>query len=276
MLVNEGLMAGLFLEPHAPTALSSITVEDASDYLESFETRIPGVVARVLASTVTSSGAMSWPHMRIYEADALTLSTKFLVSSSSHICNAQLFVGSVKAPSCSVVSNVLSNPSRYNAGNFELTTGTVAFSNVGAVATSRLQNPFEALLDYLRKFFVPGYGKELADRLQALANDVVEDYDGAIEISFVSTSNLVSFLQKNVRVRRPSLSATPNGTIVATWHSINQKKMTAHFLDDGNLKFFVSSPNPRHPEQLVRITGVTTADSFFETANLNAYDWIFQ
>ena len=172
-------------------------------------------------------------------------------------------------------ARVVTNPFNYRERRVDMA-DAVAFSNVGEVESVKTREPLAALLDYLEKFFVPGYGPQLASRLRQLAKDIKGDYEGAVELSLASASYLVSFLEKNRRLKRPTLSATPAGTIIAHWREGQEKMVSAHFLPDGRLNFVAAFPNPRHAQQRARVTGTTTSDAFFETARLETYGWVSQ
>jgi len=114
----------------------------------------------------------------------------------------------------------------------------------------------------------------LADRLQQLASLYREETEGREQLSNVSVNNLVSFLEINPAIRRPNIAASPVGNIIAQWRDTKGSLFSAHFLEDGTVKYFSIRSNPKHPDKLARTSGETTSDALFEMANLRSLDWV--
>lgn len=270
---NEDFARALLLAKAAPTALPDIDFDAPPGGLASGSSAcdvvvlVEGTRMKVLTNTSSLTRGDTIERMALIDPQAVG---ETFGSQIQHMC-----VAPIRQFRISSASGVLTNPFNYKERRVDVA-DAVAFSNVGEIATVKAREPFTGLLDYLEKFFVPGYGPQLAARLRQLGEDLKGDYEGAVEISVASASYLVSFLEKNRQVKRPSLSATPTGTIVAHWREGREKLVTAHFLADGRLNFVVAFPNPRHAAQRVRLTGNTTSDAFFETARLENYTWVLR
>lgn len=170
-------------------------------------------------------------------------------------------------------ATALTDPAKYSPHKRDIA-DALAFSNVGDVRDGKTANLFANLLHYLRGFFRSDYGPQLADRLEQLAKDFKEDMEDEEELSNLSISSLVSFLERNPGVKRPNITATPLGNLISQWRLGDNQSFSAHFLENGRVNYFVTFPNPRHPEQRDRATGNTTSDALFESAHLDSFEWL--
>lgn len=135
---------------------------------------------------------------------------------------------------------------------------------------------FRHLVGYLRAFFKPAYGRELANRADELAQLVREDYKGAVELSAMSLYYLIAFLEARPALRRPMLVATPRGQLIGQWNGPEKQKLSIHFSDDGAARSFLLAKNENHPDQLDRSDVSSTADGIFDRAGLINVEWIRQ
>ena len=170
-------------------------------------------------------------------------------------------------------SSLTTNAGLYKARKFESSDAT-AFTNIDVLRAIGRPASLSHSIEYLRKLFRPTFGPLLADRLQQLASLYREETEGREQLSNVSVNNLVSFLEINPAIRRPNIAASPVGNIIAQWRDTKGSLFSAHFLEDGTVKYFSIRSNPKHPDKLARTSGETTSDALFEMANLRSLDWV--
>ena len=108
------------------------------------------------------------------------------------------------------------------------------------------------------------FKKSLADRLNQVAITFAEDYDGA-SIAPSSLEALVDYLESSPNPAHPDVTATPAGDLYAEWRSRSGQRLGIEFLASGVARFLVVRSNPKHPRQVDRMTGTTTADALAET-----------
>lgn len=108
------------------------------------------------------------------------------------------------------------------------------------------------------------YKSRLADRIVHLSAAFAEDYDGRT-LSARSLAGLIDFLESSPSTGYPDLTATPTGDAYAEWHGPQGRRLTIEFLDSGDARYLLFRPNPKHPQRVDRLTGMTTTDALPET-----------
>ena len=100
----------------------------------------------------------------------------------------------------------------------------------------------------------------LRDRIVALQDAYAADYDGK-SLSIDSLAAIIDYLETSPAVPYPDLTVTPDGGMYAEWRGADGKKLAIEFMDQGEVRFLVLWPNPRHPHLTDRLWGRTTADA---------------
>jgi hypothetical protein len=120
------------------------------------------------------------------------------------------------------------------------------------------------------------YRESLANRIVTLLNDAKEEEDLAgVGITADSLRNFYNFIQSHSNLKYPTISLTPEYNIYASWRVGQKQLFSVHFLPKGNTRFVIFKPNDLHPEQQIRISGITTGDILMETvAPYGVWDWI--
>lgn len=150
----------------------------------------------------------------------------------------------------------------------------LAFSNVDGIRDQAGPRVIRHLVHYLRTFFRPSYGRDLAKRIDTLAKTLKEDYGESAEISTMSLYYLIAFLETHLDVRRPALAASPNGCLIANWRESGSRRLSIEFMASGAVRYFLVEPNSDHPDVIERHVGNSTADSVFERINLARLGWL--
>lgn len=119
------------------------------------------------------------------------------------------------------------------------------------------------------------YRETLASTLVTLFNDAKEEEPTIPGISPASLSNFYSFLQLHPNIKYPAISLTPDHDVYVSWRGKENRVLSLHFISDSDVSFVVFTPNDKHPERRIRISGITTTDVLMETlAPFSIWDWI--
>jgi hypothetical protein len=151
-----------------------------------------------------------------------------------------------------------------------------AFSNIEAVRGGSGPRLVKLLTQYLRTVFRPKFGPSLADRIEDLSEMMREDSGGTLDLSGDSLAQLISFLERNPMLVRPSIVAGPSGELAAIWKADGKGQFSARFMPNGTVRYLLAVPNARHPQGFTRTSGDTTPDNLFSEARLGQIDWIAQ
>jgi hypothetical protein len=115
----------------------------------------------------------------------------------------------------------------------------------------------------------------IANRLLDLSNFSKEEDPDRVGIAVESLRNFYGFLRRNVDLKTPAISLTPDSNIYASWRGDEGRIFSAHFLPSKDVRFVVFRPNDRHPDRKIRISGTTTFDILMDTVTPHRlYDWI--
>jgi hypothetical protein len=120
------------------------------------------------------------------------------------------------------------------------------------------------LIDYVRGGSKIQFAQELAVKLNFL-NEVVNEDPDEDSISIDSMRNFISFLQNTTNLKCPNVALTPSNEIHAQWRTAPNRHFAAVFLQTGETRFVIFSPNSKDPEMIDRISGLTSVDSLLET-----------
>jgi hypothetical protein len=120
------------------------------------------------------------------------------------------------------------------------------------------------LIDYIQGGSKIQFAQELAFKLNFLNEVVNEDpEDGSISID--SMRNFINFLQNTTNLKCPNVALTPSNEIHAQWRTAPNRHLALVFLQTGETRFVIFSPNSKDPEMIDRISGLTSVDSLLET-----------
>ena len=132
----------------------------------------------------------------------------------------------------------------------------------------------QALIYLIRKSKIIPNHESLANRLLTLFNMAKEENPTSLGIAFESLNNFYDFIQLNTNIKNPTLSLSPDYNIYASWRAKGQL-FSAHFLQNGEIRFVFFKPNKRHPKHKIRITGTVTSDTLMEiTTPESLNNWV--
>jgi hypothetical protein len=67
---------------------------------------------------------------------------------------------------------------------------------------------------------------------------------------------MLLFLRAMPDFRCPTVTITPSATFRAEWQAGQNRHLAVDFLPDGQVRFVVFSPDPRHPDRVQRVSGI--------------------
>jgi len=120
-------------------------------------------------------------------------------------------------------------------------------------------------IDAIRRDARIAFRERLADCLEALQSAIREDDPAGAGVSPESIENLHAFLRRHSRLKRPSLTVTPAGDLLAEWKAGPDKDFSVHFLPTGMARFVVFAPDPAGGPKPVRIWGISSVVSLMRT-----------
>lgn len=111
----------------------------------------------------------------------------------------------------------------------------------------------------------------LASRLEALLEDYQADY--SLSLSVESLRTLIGFLSSNPDLKRPIITATPDGNLFGEWKS-EGRYLGVQFLPNRHGRYVAIRPNPLYTQHRIRSSGVVTTDQLlFEIASHKITEW---
>jgi hypothetical protein len=105
------------------------------------------------------------------------------------------------------------------------------------------------------------YRERLARRLEFLLDATEEEGEAWSDDSPESLRRMVLFLQSVPALRYPSVTVTPSATFRAQWSADPNKHFAVDFLPSGEVRFVVFCPDPRYPNRVQRVSGITSLEN---------------
>ena len=113
----------------------------------------------------------------------------------------------------------------------------------------------------LRRGFQLTYRERLARRLEVLLETMEEEEEGWTGDSPESLRRMLLFLNYVPNFRYPVVTITPSATFRAQWTTDAKRHFAVDFLPNGQVHFVVFFPDPRHPNRIQRVSGITSWES---------------
>lgn len=118
------------------------------------------------------------------------------------------------------------------------------------------------------------YRERLARRLNILLEALEEEEETWTENSPESLRQMLLFLQAVPDFRCPTVTITPSATFRAQWQAGRDRHFAVDFLPDGQVRFVVFAPDPRHPDRVQRVSGIVgRADVIRAVEPYNVHRW---
>ena len=105
------------------------------------------------------------------------------------------------------------------------------------------------------------YRDRLARRLEFLLSAMEEDGEAWTEDSPLSLRRMLMFLERAPHLKCPTVTVTPAATFRAQWTVDEREHFAIEFLADGQVRFVVFAPNPKRPDRIRRVSGITSSDT---------------
>jgi len=131
-----------------------------------------------------------------------------------------------------------------------------------------LRNDDEKVLEiisHVRSQLDVSFAQQLADRLKFLVDVAKEEHPDEVAILPESLRNFVSFLQFQANLNYPDVVLSPSKNIRVQWRTAPNRHFAVEFLTTGEAQFVIFSPDPKHPERTIRLSGLASVDSLMET-----------
>lgn len=137
------------------------------------------------------------------------------------------------------------------------------------------ENHIQESIFQLKRSISIRHRSNLANKLLTLFNDAKEEDPCSIGISSKSLQNFINFIHLNSNLKCPTISLTPEYNIYASWRSKQKQLFGVHFLPNDDARFVIFKPNNRHPERIIRISGIVSIDTLMETTmHYHINEWI--
>lgn len=131
-----------------------------------------------------------------------------------------------------------------------------------------LRNDDEKVLEiisHVRSQLNVNFAQQLADRLKFLVDAAKEEHPDEVAVLPESLRNFVSFLQFQTNLNYPDVVLSPSKNIRVQWRAAPNRHFALEFLTTGEAHFVIFSPDPKHPEKTIRLSGLASVDSLMET-----------
>jgi hypothetical protein len=102
------------------------------------------------------------------------------------------------------------------------------------------------------------YRERFARRLEFLLDALEEEEEPLVEASPESLRQMLLFLEALPEFRCPTVTVTPFGTFRAQWRADPTRHFAVDFMPDGQARFVVFAPDPRHPNRVQRVSGIVS------------------
>ena len=122
------------------------------------------------------------------------------------------------------------------------------------------------IISHIRTQLKVDYAQQLADRLEFLVDAAKEERADENSILPESLKNFLSFIQSTTCLGYPDVVLSPSKNIRAQWRNGPNQHFAVEFLETGEARFVIFSPDPNYPERAVRLSGLAMVDSLMEIA----------
>ena len=126
----------------------------------------------------------------------------------------------------------------------------------------------ETIVQHIRRALAFENRDRIANRIEVLEEARLEELDyGDLPLSSKSLEAFVSFLDREPDLKYPILTLNPDGHVFAEWEAAPNRYFAVEFLAaNDDVRFVIFSPNPRHHDKRMRLSGSATVDTLMIVA----------
>lgn len=115
----------------------------------------------------------------------------------------------------------------------------------------------------------------VANRIITLFHDAKEEEPGISGIPVASLRSFYNFMQLYADLKCPVISLTPDNNLYASWRENQNRVFSIHFLPSEDVRFVILTPNDKHPDKQIRLSGTVTPDILMEKVSpFKILDWL--
>ena len=122
------------------------------------------------------------------------------------------------------------------------------------------------IIEHVRHQLNLNFNHRLSDRLNFLFEASKEEDPDDMAIAPDSLKHFIGFIQSVPHLKYPDLVLSPSKNIRALWRTGPNRHFAVEFLTTGDVYFVIFSPDQKHPEKIIRLSGQVSVDSLMETA----------
>ena len=117
------------------------------------------------------------------------------------------------------------------------------------------------LISFIRNHVQLTYSASLANRINVLHRESIEEAPEQDPISVDSLQSFISFITKESRLGEPEVVLTYTGNIRAEWHKSRKKHFAVEFLPNGQVRYVVFASDPDRIARTDRTSGLVSAET---------------
>ena len=137
------------------------------------------------------------------------------------------------------------------------------------------EDEVQRLIYQIRRSTLITDGGAIASRLLDLHNYSKIENSECDGIAIGSLRNFYDFICKNLSMKIPVISLTPDNNIYVSWRANKGRVFSIHFLANKDVRFVIFIPNDRHLDRKIRVSGTVTSDILMEKiAPYNIMGWV--
>lgn len=136
------------------------------------------------------------------------------------------------------------------------------------------QEKVRELISYIRSSVDVPFARKLATRLELLRRITQEEAPDQAEMSPASLRMFAKFLELAPDLKLPGVVLSPSGNVRVQWRAAPNKLFVAEFYPDGVVRLVIFRPDPKEPDQTIRLSGTASVASLRSTAEPHGvFDW---
>jgi len=120
------------------------------------------------------------------------------------------------------------------------------------------------IIGYIRNQTIISFRQQLANRLEFLVEIAKEEEPEEAPIIPESLSYFIQFLLSASHLKYPDVMLSPSKNIRVQWQAASNRHFAVEFIENGDVRFVIFSPDPQNPEKITRLSGITSLDSLLE------------